>query len=163
MDFQQFQINRETGFAKVCNLEKFELATFFSFFEVGIQWRKICYVISNKSKFHFLWLWYRQCLGELLCNFQIYAQSRWHCCFCHLHFDIKIEEKKYQVLGHYMYDFHDSTDIFVNPSFLPFCTRQMLHPELALKPGILVPKVAQDISKFKMEHMCIIRFSAKCQ
>ena len=23
-----------------------------------------------------------------------------------------------------MYDFHDSTDIFVNPSFLPFCTQK---------------------------------------
>ena len=35
MDFQQSQINRETEFAKVYNLEKFELAMFFSFFGVG--------------------------------------------------------------------------------------------------------------------------------
>ena len=49
-----------------------------------------------------------------------------------------------------MFNFHDSTDIFVNPSFLPFCTRQMLHPELALKPGILVPKVACDLPEFKI-------------
>ena len=49
-----------------------------------------------------------------------------------------------------MYDFHDSTDIFVNPSFLPFCVPKR-HPELvALKTGILVPKVAYDLPKFKI-------------
>ena len=26
-----------------------------------------------------------------------------------------------------MYDFHDSTDIFLNPSFLPFCTQGTLN------------------------------------
>ena len=46
-----------------------------------------------------------------------------------------------------MYDFHDSTDTFVNQSFLPFCTRL---PELALKTGILVPKVAYDLPEFKI-------------
>ena len=34
-----------------------------------------------------------------------------------------------------MYDFQDSTDIFVNPSWIP---------ELALKTGILVPKVTYE-------------------
>ena len=48
-----------------------------------------------------------------------------------------------------MNDFHDSTDIFVNPSFLPFCT-QNRHPELSIKTGILVPKVAYDLPEFKI-------------
>ena len=47
-----------------------------------------------------------------------------------------------------MYDFHDSTDIFVNPSFLPFCTQKA--PELALNTGIFVPKVAYDLPEFKI-------------
>ena len=46
-----------------------------------------------------------------------------------------------------MYNLHDSIDIFVNPSFLPFCTQ---NPELALKIGILVPKVTYDLPKFKI-------------
>ena len=41
-----------------------------------------------------------------------------------------------------MYDFNDSTDIFVNPSFLLFLPNA--YPELAPKTGILVPKVAYD-------------------
>ena len=49
-----------------------------------------------------------------------------------------------------MYDFYNSTDIFVNPSFLPICT-QKAHPELALKTGILVPKVAYDLLEFKIK------------
>ena len=47
-----------------------------------------------------------------------------------------------------MYDFHDSTDIFVNQSFLPFCTQKA--PKGTLKTGILVPKVAHDLPKFKI-------------
>ena len=74
-----------------------------------------------------------------------------------------------------MYNFHDSTDIFVNPSFLPFCTQKA--PWISSKKGILVPKVAYDLPEFKirlldhiaiihawsMEHMCIKRFAQKCQ
>ena len=70
-----------------------------------------------------------------------------------------------------MYNFHDSTDTFVTPTFLQFCTQK------ALKTGILVPKVAYDLPEFKirpwyhraiihnwsMEHMCIARFAQKCQ
>ena len=60
-----------------------------------------------------------------------------------------------------MYDFHNSTDNFVNPSFLPFCTPKR-RPELALKTGILVPKVAYDLPEFKIrpgdrsDHIAII-------
>ena len=46
-----------------------------------------------------------------------------------------------------MYDFHNSTEIFVNPLFLLFCTPKTLLPELALKTGILVPK---DLPEFKI-------------
>ena len=48
-----------------------------------------------------------------------------------------------------MYNFHNSADIFVNPLFLSFLPK--MHPELALKTGILVPKVAydQDLPEFK--------------
>ena len=56
-----------------------------------------------------------------------------------------------------MYDFHDSTDILVNPSFLPFCTQN--NPELALKTGIFVPKVTYDLPEFKIrpqDHIAII-------
>jgi hypothetical protein len=48
-----------------------------------------------------------------------------------------------------MYNFHDSTDIFVNPSFLQFVPK-IRHPELALKTGILVPKVEYDLLEFKI-------------
>ena len=74
-----------------------------------------------------------------------------------------------------MYDFHDSTDIFVNPSFFHFVPKS--HPKLALKTGIWVPKFAYDLPEFKirpwdniaiihtwsMEHMCITIFAKKCQ
>ena len=51
-----------------------------------------------------------------------------------------------------MYDFHDSTNIFVNPSFLNFVPK--MHPE-----HILVPKVAYDLPEFKIRpryHIAII-------
>ena len=47
-----------------------------------------------------------------------------------------------------MYDFHDSTDIFVNHHFCHFVPKR--HPELALKTSILVPKVAYDVPDFKI-------------
>ena len=52
-------------------------------------------------------------------------------------------KKVQKVIAGTMYDFYDSTDIFVNPLFLPFCTQK--DSELALKTGILVPKVAYDL------------------
>ena len=72
-----------------------------------------------------------------------------------------------------MYDFHNSTDIFVNLFFCHFVLER--HPELALKTDIVVPKVAYDLPKFKiglwyniaiihtwsMEHICITRFAKK--
>ena len=73
---------------------------------------------------------------------------------------------------HYVWFSRFYTDIFVNPSFLPFCTRKRF-PELALNTGILVPKVAYNLPELKimprdhiaithMEHMCITRFAKKC-
>ena len=79
-----------------------------------------------------------------------------------------------------MYDFHDSTDIFVNPSFLPFCTQN--EPWICFKSadswnppatGILVPKVVYDAflnSKLVPQklytpeaYVCITRLAQKCQ
>ena len=68
------------------------------------------------------------------------------------HYSITSEYKQYnkkkafnRKLQTTMYDFHDFTDIFVNPSFLPFCTQKA-----PLKAGILVPKVAYDLPEFKI-------------
>ena len=49
-----------------------------------------------------------------------------------------------------MCDFHDSTDIFVNPFYFGILYLKGIIPELALKTGILVPKVEYDLSKFKL-------------
>ena len=51
-----------------------------------------------------------------------------------------------------MYDFHDSNDIYENPSFLPFFTLKG-HPNLALKIDIWVPKRCtynNDFNGFKI-------------
>ena len=59
-----------------------------------------------------------------------------------------------------MYDFHNSTDIFVYPSFLPFFYSQEHTTEIALKTGtILVPKFAYVLCEFKTRpwhHIAII-------
>ena len=48
-----------------------------------------------------------------------------------------------------MYDFHDCTDIFLNPSFGHIIVPKM-YPELALKTGILVANVGYDLPEFKI-------------
>ena len=47
-----------------------------------------------------------------------------------------------------MYDFHDSTDIFVNPSFLPFCTQKA--PWISSKKQLSWCQKLQDFPEFKI-------------
>ena len=89
-----------------------------------------------------------------------------------------MDERQSKCIPPALYDFQNPTDIFVNPLFLSFCSqRAHCDTELALKTGILVPKVGYDPSEFKIspwdhiaiidtwsiEHMCITRFAQKCQ